>query len=159
MNKFTSIISLIFFAFHASSQSIDRRVVSTAGNTSTASNLIISQTIGDIGSSLQGSILLAGFQQSYISEVPAAIGINHTPSNIQIYPNPFADYILIEANEKIDKMDIVIRNVLGQSIFVQKLDSNVKSVRITTQELPSGVYYLEIKDINGKIQAFKLIKN
>jgi CotH kinase protein/Secretion system C-terminal sorting domain len=75
--------------------------------------------------------------------------------NINIYPNPTQDFVVIE-NIEHQKLQVFITNNLGQIVFK---DSNFKSNKIDFSNLKTGNYNLIISDEIGKILNYKIIKN
>ncbi|MCD0480038.1 T9SS type A sorting domain-containing protein [Chryseobacterium sp. LC2016-29] len=72
-------------------------------------------------------------------------------NEVKIFPNPTGDFINIEVNEKTTLLTIY--NLSGQKVF-----NSVKDLkRINVQNLPSGMYLLEIKT-DSKIITKKFIK-
>lgn len=92
-----------------------------------------------------------------------AVGVIHlTPTGIeendnqlsQIYPNPFKT--VLHLNRLIDKnVDCVIYNQVGKEVYQNTLTE--KNVAINTENLPSGIYFMELTTINSK-EVKKLIK-
>ena len=74
---------------------------------------------------------------------------------LNIYPNPAADVINIEARyPEID--EIAIYNLLGKAVFsISRFDNSRK---IDISSIPSGVYYVVVKKGGEIIQTEKLIK-
>jgi len=71
--------------------------------------------------------------------------------NINIYPNPFADYLTIQSNKEITS--ILIYDINGRLI---KESRSLK--QFETNYLKKGVYFLEIKCFPNKIYYKKIIK-
>ncbi len=69
--------------------------------------------------------------------------INFYPNqNCLIYPNPVKDIIEVKTNKKIEK--IILRNGYGQQIKV------TNSKRLKVEEVPSGIYFLEVFTQEGR---------
>lgn len=80
--------------------------------------------------------------------------------NIEIFPNPFEDKIILNFNLDIDisKISLTVYNSIGQIIVNKPKLKNNQIIIILTNE-PNGLYYLIIRDNNNKIiQTKKLIK-
>ncbi|WP_187658705.1 T9SS type A sorting domain-containing protein, partial [Flavobacterium macrobrachii] len=71
-------------------------------------------------------------------------------NNFTIYPNPVTDFIEIDTNSIIKEVNLY--TISGQLI----LRSNQK--RISTIQLPEGIYLIRIEDENGSFATKKLIK-
>ncbi|WP_347926353.1 T9SS type A sorting domain-containing protein [Pontimicrobium sp. SW4] len=82
------------------------------------------------------------------------ITLNSDKSNllaIKVYPNPTADYIIIDTKLSIETS---IYNILGQEVIT----TNNKEIDLT--KLNSGTYFLWLKDIASKnLNSYKIIKN
>ena len=75
---------------------------------------------------------------------------------IKIYPNPANDYFYIQYNEQNDLNqlgEITIQNVNGQTILTQTLVNN----KVDVSNLKTGLYFLQIKNKEGKILSNKRI--
>lgn len=77
-------------------------------------------------------------------------GLPNTPNSpaVDIYPNPFNDYIHLEAYTN-DKSDITITDMVGKTVLTQSYTSE-----INTSHLPPGFYFLNI----GTTKSIKIIK-
>ncbi len=76
----------------------------------------------------------------------------NAPSTFTIYPNPTADYLFINSNEKIT--NVYIYSILGQLVlqtpFINKQPINISS-------LTQGIYLVNIEYENGKTSAHKIV--
>jgi hypothetical protein len=69
--------------------------------------------------------------------------------NINIYPNPATDKLVINANNLQQGNHIVrIINTMGQSVFTQSFNSSNNSTSIDIARWPSGIYWIELTDAN-----------
>ncbi len=73
---------------------------------------------------------------------------------INIYPNPFSEYIEIEIPDKTYINNICVQNIQGQTIY-----NNTFTPQINLSGLPSGIYFVNIENKQGNITVFKLIKH
>ena len=80
---------------------------------------------------------------------------NSTAANINLYPNPFSDYLEIESNVKLIE-NLTLYSINGKVLF-KSLNPN-SHIRINTKSLLSGQYILKIQ-INENLFTFKVIKN
>lgn len=76
---------------------------------------------------------------------------------ISILPNPFSTHIEIEFKETNKEHELLLMNQLGQEISWQVSANNVQKTSISTENLPSGIYYLKVSN-KDKIFVAKLIK-
>ncbi len=75
-------------------------------------------------------------------------------ANIEVSPNPFTDFININAVES-NNASYILTNQLGQVVMTGELKLGDNSLDI---ELSSGIYQLIVND-NGKIANVRLVKN
>jgi hypothetical protein len=87
------------------------------------------------------------------------IGMNdeNELANIHVYPNPTKDNIQLELNIPLQKIEVVLKNVMGQIIFSRELMSQ-RQILIEINSEP-GIYFLETILNNGNTQVIKIIKN
>lgn len=78
-------------------------------------------------------------------------------SSIMIGPNPFNYELNIFKPNNESEISIKIFNLEGK-VFINEKIINIENI-INTNELPSGLYVLEIEDNENKKQFIKLIKN
>ena len=89
------------------------------------------------------------------SEVLSANGYDNSDVNFTVYPNPTKEKLFINSEQTIQK--IVIFNLLGQQIRTFKV--NFKSGEINISKLNKGMYFLNLKLINGGSISTKIFKN
>lgn len=77
---------------------------------------------------------------------------NYFAENINVFPNPFSDKIIINDYEnKIIKLEVI--DDLGQKLIV------TENLNIDTNQLKEGIYFLNLYLNNGNFFSEKLIKN
>lgn len=79
---------------------------------------------------------------------------NNFPS-LNFYPNPFNDIITIESELHVSK--IILRDVLGKIVSTTEKINTEQEVRLSTIELPEGIYFMTVY-INNQYKTYKLIK-
>jgi len=81
---------------------------------------------------------------------PVSINDHLPMESFNIYPNPASNQININVNNNVvGNIELVLSDVSGINIFASKyVDSHLISVDITN--LPSGIYFIEIRDEAGK---------
>lgn len=78
-------------------------------------------------------------EKTIITEEPPLVSI----TNIKVFPNPAADYFYIEANKKIQKIEIynnqgsLIKTVYSENLYVYRINSG---------ELSTGIYMIRVID-------------
>ncbi|GGG32323.1 hypothetical protein GCM10011344_36570 [Dokdonia pacifica] len=90
-----------------------------------------------------------------------SLGIDHsvTSSDIEIYPIPTKDNILITFNDQVNITSTLLYNVLGQKIGAYEFKGSLNQNNIDMSNYPSGVYYLTFITNKNQIVTKKIIKN
>lgn len=73
---------------------------------------------------------------------------------LQLYPNPFLDYVQIQENSINEKYHVKIFDIYGALCA----ESGVNDKRINTAHLVKGIYFFQFVSENEKILNFKMIK-
>lgn len=77
------------------------------------------------------------------------IGINENESakeSINVYPSPATNQIILELRLiKSKVVSIEIKNILGQSLWLQGLPPSEEKATIDISNLPSGIYFIELR--------------
>lgn len=71
----------------------------------------------------------------------------------RFYPNPAQDQLMLNANQKIDQVEVY--NLLGQQLMLVK--PNVSSYQLKLNTIKSGLYFIKVKT-NGKTGTYKVLK-
>lgn len=74
-------------------------------------------------------------------------------NTLKLYPNPAKDKLTVEIGE--DIASIIITGALGRKIKVNSTINNSKA-EINVDALPADIYFIEAKDITGKIYTGKV---
>ncbi len=92
----------------------------------------------------------------YVIEYNTVLSIeeNRLKSKIQVYPNPFDDYL--EISSQLDLSEIIITNTLGQIIHSSQPLSN--AIKLDLPDLNNGMYFLTIWLNDGTRLKYKLNK-
>jgi hypothetical protein len=94
--------------------------------------------------------------RSSLKNSPAAVncsgiinGFNNLLDNnqIRIYPNPTEGRIMIQNLTPSKSEEIIVRNILGEVVYIQKSNSNLTTLNISNLE--NGIYFVEIYTENG----------
>ena len=89
------------------------------------------------------------------SEVLSTNDFDNSKVNFSVYPNPAKEKLMINSEQTIQK--IAIFNLLGQQI--KTFQVNFKAGEINISELSKGIYFLNLKLINGGSISTKIFKN
>ena len=151
-----SIISLSLY-----SQSVTSPIILASGGGSSNDKSAVSWSLGDLViNSIEGnaSSILNGsqFDLEVITAIEKAI------PEIQIFPNPVAQFLNIELKEEISEtVYIRIYDAKGVKFFQKDINLNHDSeiqFDFTGMNLPLGMWLLEIQSLDGT-HFYKLIKN
>lgn len=75
-------------------------------------------------------------------------------ADVEIFPNPSADYIYIKSKkDNTSKYTVSLSDATGKLIFLKVINSN----KIDIKSLEKGLYYLTVKSENG-LKSFKVVK-
>ena len=93
----------------------------------------------------------------YINETPI---VNSTqtvePLSIEVYPNPFMDYLFIESNLN-GQAELKITDLLGQTVFRQILNTTGQ-IRIDDIDIDEGLYILSIEQGTTILTSSSIVK-
>jgi len=106
---------------------------------------------GDLDADYRGSLMI----HPVFGDSLQTLAINkfkNTSTNISLYPNPAADYVVIQSDDLISK--VVITDLLG-NVVLQQTEESIK--KINTLSLPSGVYLVKALTNKGFTDTQKLI--
>ncbi len=95
---------------------------------------------------------------SYFAEFCSAITtvVEETINNsFSIYPNPFSNQLRV-TTLKNQRMTLIIYDNMSQQIIKETFNN---STTISTEKLPSGIYFYELRDSKKQIASGKIIKN
>ncbi|MCU0435786.1 MAG: T9SS type A sorting domain-containing protein [Bacteroidia bacterium] len=77
-----------------------------------------------------------------------------TAELVQLFPNPAADYTIIQLNSGITATQVEIMDATGRTVSSQPANSN--TVRIETGHLPEGIYFVRVSYTGGVLKAVPL---
>ncbi|MFW6371321.1 MAG: T9SS type A sorting domain-containing protein [Bacteroidota bacterium] len=87
------------------------------------------------------------------------IGNTISPQNVSIYPVPFGNEITVRLNDRIDNGRIKIYNMTGLIICTENFSSHGTHLLKVGQNLPKGIYIVQVEAGNTVIRTQKIIKN
>lgn len=135
----------------------DAKWYSTYSDALSKTNDLQSSTTLTLGSTYYATQTLNGC----VSISPLAITVTDTLEiegfnldNLEFYPNPFTNYFKLKYPEIMTSLEFY--NSLGQSVL--KTNINLKETTLDVNNLPSGIYFMELttKNSKGIIKAIKL---
>lgn len=87
-------------------------------------------------------------------ELPTGIS-QSTPDFFSVYPNPASEEINIYFGKEAH-YTVELRNVAGEILF--SAESYSAQEKIDASRLPEGIYFIEVREANGKITTQKIVK-
>lgn len=95
-----------------------------------------------------------------INVVEAANGLMTLPlSELQVYPNPFDDEVVVKSTQGLKDCRVSFFNYLGQTVLQKNVVNSVDKIIIETSELSFGLYFVKIIDSQfSKTTVFKIVK-
>jgi Secretion system C-terminal sorting domain len=75
--------------------------------------------------------------------------------DFEIFPNPVLNEITLKHPDISNAANIVILDLLGNQVTVQRIDVNQTASTLNIGYLPQGIYLLAIKDKKGKLLGVK----
>jgi len=151
MMKALFIAILVLISIESYNQTIDRSVVSSAGNDVDTETISVSWTLGEVATATlnsDGLILSQGFHQGNL--FVNAIEGTEPAFQLKTYPNPVVNKLIVESSELNQLYEIIDAN--GRVIKNGFIDSNPFELDLTN--LPSGPYFLRVE----QIATHKIIK-
>jgi len=98
-------------------------------------------------STIEGNLMIRPIMGSFSTS-----WLNTNNFNVEIYPNPANDYLVITSQER---YDIVIYNLMGQKLVEKRGIYN--KVRLNVSNLPYGVYILQVKNTRNQTISRKIL--
>ena len=76
-------------------------------------------------------------------------------SEIEIYPNPFAEKFIIKCNAAVSKISVI--NVIGQQIKTIESSAKGDKHEINLEAFPAGIYFINVS-LDNQNKVYKVIK-
>lgn len=158
MKKLLLTSTMLLFIFFGQAQTLDKSVVSNAGEAHSNAEFQINFTIGEplVGLVMNESSIDQGFWAGSLVVIP--ITEEEDLNGIVIYPNPVTDELNIYTNNN-SIYGITLFAVNGKRVLKKKVDATLLEHKINTSHLAKGMYALRLF-IQGSDQEklFKVIK-
>lgn len=108
---------------------------------------------GNTNKDIDQSAIIGSFFKEFSST--DTTGIEDTNNNsFRVYPNPFVDQFTVTTLNN-DRMTIIVYDLLSQQIIKENF---YNTTSISTEQLPGGIYFYELRDSNQQIASGKIIK-
>jgi len=77
-----------------------------------------------------------------------------------MYPNPASDYLTVKLpTPNASSVQLAMHSVIGNALNIEKEQIDDYEVRIRVKDLPSGYYFLSIKEEHSGLKAtYKFLK-
>lgn len=100
---------------------------------------------------LYNSSLESDWSKIFSFVVSKVNSVEVNKSSIQIYPNPFSEFLIVDLNDNFSNyVSITIYDLFERVVFEQKISPEKKTILIRPEGLSSGVYILTINSGNSK---------
>jgi len=93
--------------------------------------------------------------QTISEKIATEIYDNKINDDIQIYPNPADEILIIQLQEAIYG-EVELYNAAGENVYAVKVSATDNIIEINTYSLLEGIYFIKLKD-TGKIITKKII--
>lgn len=156
-----SITIICLLAISCYSQSIQKQVCGSAGDTDSIAGYQVNWTIGEcITEKFTGTnfILTQGFQQPYyaITAIPETTEIDFT---LKVYPNPTRDYLNIEIINDTPEKFLLILSSMKCEILSEAVIISGEPYRMDLTSFGSNLMFLKIISSSSKqAKTLKIIK-
>ena len=100
------------------------------------------------------------FKQKFIIDEDCSVIVNTENLNQQLeitLNNPFTDELRIQTDQVINDGLLKIYSITGQLMHVQNID-NQTDIKINSSNLPSSIYFLEIRNKSERLELIKILK-
>ena len=82
---------------------------------------------------------------------------NNNSTNINFYPNPFKNYVIMRADA--GKYFIGITDTKGRNVFNNSVDASGSDIKISLPDIAQGIYYISVKDEHENVvRKEKIVK-
>jgi Zn-dependent metalloprotease len=143
----------------ASTYILDRKVLSSAGNTQNSNSVILTWTLGEafVGNMNTSSAKLTNGFHPLITSQTLDIQDALISFSIVVAPNPATDFVNIYHIQKHD-LDVKLYDITGKFVLEKRL--GLEDTKIEVSSLTQGVYIIYVTDMQTqKINTYKIIKN
>ncbi|MEY4877402.1 MAG: hypothetical protein RL708_2552 [Bacteroidota bacterium] len=100
----------------------------------------------------------------YVAKYDLSIGIqsvlqNNIQNNLLLYPNPVSNQLSIVSSSAEIKA-LQVSNIMGQPMLcnIEQIENSNHTVKLCTENLSSGIYFIKVMDRKGNISSSKFVK-
>jgi Secretion system C-terminal sorting domain len=161
----------IFISNYTFCQKLSPEVISSAGDISKTASILLEWTLGETvieSSKTVDKYYTQGFHQTYLkvtSILPTDKENLSSDYSMMIFPNPVEAILEVKIStenllqNETGKVDLLLFNLVGQQLSVQKTNEKSGSTFVDMTAFPSGTYFLKAQKENGVLlKSFKIIK-
>ena len=138
---------------------IAQEVISSGGETQTASGYEICWTLGEsvIETFSSGSnILTQGFHQSKLTATPIS-EVLYSGIELKVFPNPSRDFIIIQLTDLVENLHYSLYD--GSGKLLEKMRITSTRTQLDLKNYANGQYILQLTAKSGELlQSFKILK-
>jgi glucose/arabinose dehydrogenase len=157
---YPNFVGLYFFADYCSNEIGILEQVGTNWNM-TFSQVFNGNGWTTFGEDINGELYIAGITSDTVYKiVDPSLGVDENDAfNVKLFPNPANNEITLDiSNSTMILQSVAIYSLQGKLISSIS-EFNTQSISISTKELTSGMYFVEITNTDGNRAVKKLIKN
>ena len=89
--------------------------------------------------------------------MPTGIKDMEVNTTFHIYPNPAKDVLFIKSDRSIFGSNYTVFNIIGQEVLSGKIIK--ENTFLDIKNLNSGAYFINVKNVEGLFNSFKILKN
>jgi hypothetical protein len=124
--------------------------------------IIITALPNNTNDSRTATVIVSGKNITSQSIMITQAGVNNTNVikisgfDVQVYPSPVTDELIVSFSEIIPQTTILIYSLYGDKIFYSAI--NTKTIKVDLSNLPSGIYFIQYRVRGAVVQTKKIIK-
>jgi Secretion system C-terminal sorting domain len=82
-----------------------------------------------------------------------------TKNYVTVAPNPAKDFVNFRfyLEEHTESAEIEVRDINGRLLFWEKVSEGMPSLEWNTEQLPSGIYFYQLRATRGILQSGKVV--
>jgi hypothetical protein len=164
-NIFLSFVVIYIFGTCSAQLTIQNNVLSSSGNTFNTGTITVDFTLGEVFTTIldngNGIIHTQGFHQPMSKKIviqdPILMSVDeYTSQDVEIYPNPFQDKLIIEYPGK-SILTIELYDNSGRLMHASQLSDIINTIDFST--IAVGNYQLVLYDLDEVFGRIPLIKS
>jgi hypothetical protein len=103
---------------------------------------------------------LTGMFEVIESHFPVASSVNVVEAlDVDVFPNPFVELLNIDLSDSVVEFTTIeLINVMGQVVNTAAVDDSNKKITLNVEEIPSGLYVLNLINVDKLVGIKRLVK-